>query len=568
MSAGITVTLYQPTPAWSQTLREAAGNSKALIGELFGEAWEDHAAETVFNATIQVQDGSEAHFSFELAQLDDEAALFKAVRSLPAGFSTAEVFYEAVGERRQKWHVAGKNASKKAFAEALLSQAPIEALRYALRSENLPLFKAALPPNGWGSIQMGEDSVLEYCWEHNLNAFADVLLEQLTADCGLDFSRPGLLAGAICHGSAERVAQLLRLGVDPLALDAEGNNALHLWAENNPDMDLLRLLLKSAVPVNARTPDGWTPVQLLVMAGADEIKSLLRLLQKAGADLQARCAKGGSLLWYADDKKLRAYLREQGVTFARPDDAYLEGNPLRTAMEHGDEEMFPHYLQPAWLNANERLLYTAYEQGRFDWFQALLAHGASPDEYPSGSTSLFEFLLGEREQKWVDELLAHGLDINGTPQQHNRYYPVYEAFRDQDHEQIRFFRDAGCDPSALLVILASARWPAVRAKLLFGELVAAGADVNRHYQQDWRLAFIPPGGGHATPLYTALQENDVMLVRLLLEHGADANFSAQAISAPLKYIGNLLSWAPPAKQADIQAIRELLVKHGAKDAAS
>ena len=83
-------------------------------------------------------------------------------------------------------------------------------------------------------------------------------------------------------------------------------------------------------------------------------------------------------------------------------------------------------------------------------------------------------LLDNKEYELVRLLFAYCGDINGQPSDHQGYRPVLWAISNGEDEFIQIYREAGCDPSAMLVCLAYSRMPAEKAEVLFEQLLSDG----------------------------------------------------------------------------------------------
>lgn len=571
MTASVTIHLYQPDQSLYKATSETE-NLSELLTKWFGDSWvDDENEDAIFNVYTLQADEDGIIFTFEVGWFEDEKTLFTLVSNLPVELTYTSIFYDQAGEYSKKWSIAGKHVKKQDFEENIAKH-PNNALIYALREQKIKLFKAVLPPN-WGGILIDGISMLEHCWNMRLEPFTNYLLKRLDVNCGLDYSHPTLLASAIKYGSAKIITQFIQYGANPLFVDADGNNALHLhlWVAFNSDESLLVSLIQHGVPVNAQNTYGLTPVLCLCMQidpwmEHESLINKLSILQRAGADLTVKCPKGGSLLWYANNNEIRKYLRANGVTLSRPHDAYVEnngsmnGNPLKCAIWHDDEEMFIHYLQPKYINNIAELLKSAYTCKRLDWFKLILELCASQNKSFARPTYLFDTLLENKEYELVRLLIAHCGDINGQPSDYQGYHHVLWTINNGEDEFIQIYREAGCDPSAMLVCLAYSSMPAEKAEALFEQLLSDGADINRCFEQDKRLIF---GDlmGYATPLYAALRRKNVTMIRLLLEHGANPTFEARSITRPLEFIDNLIRFEPGKDENKI--IRDLLLAHGA-----
>ena len=79
----------------------------------------------------------------------------------------------------------------------------------------------------------------------------------------------------------EEIKGVIKWGADPLATDEEGRTTLMLVAANNPDPNVLKLMLELGVDVNAVDGKGWTA---LMHATANPNPEITAVLMDAGAD--------------------------------------------------------------------------------------------------------------------------------------------------------------------------------------------------------------------------------------------------------------------------------------------
>ncbi|XP_045461461.1 putative ankyrin repeat protein RF_0381 [Harmonia axyridis] len=98
---------------------------------------------------------------------------------------------------------------------------------------------------------------------------------------------------------------LLREGADVTVIDDEGNTLLHLVAamRESPDkQEILKMILKKMLNVNAKNKDGLTP--LLVLCKSGDL-SLIHycLLLRAGADVMATDSSGCTPLHFVVREK-------------------------------------------------------------------------------------------------------------------------------------------------------------------------------------------------------------------------------------------------------------------------
>ena len=89
----------------------------------------------------------------------------------------------------------------------------------------------------------------------------------------------------------EEIKGVIKWGADPLATDEEGRTTLMLVAANNPDPNVLKLMLELGVDVNAVDAKGWTA---LMHAAANPNPEIMAALKEAGANESIRDAESDS----------------------------------------------------------------------------------------------------------------------------------------------------------------------------------------------------------------------------------------------------------------------------------
>lgn len=161
---------------------------------------------------------------------------------------------------------------------------------------------------------------------------------------------------------------------------------------------------------------------------------------------------------------------------------------------------------PAWSGA----LADAAERGDTAALDALLRHGADPnDAAPDGTTAL-HFAVHREDAATASALLAAGASVDAA----NRYgvRPLYLAAQNGDAATVRLLLEHGADPNGALpegetALMTAARTGDVET---LEALLAAGADVNA--RESWR---------GQTALMWAAAENNAPAIEALLAAGAD-----------------------------------------------
>jgi ankyrin repeat protein len=343
----------------------------------------------------------------------------------------------------------------------------------------------------------------------------------------------GPLASAAKSGDAASVRALLEQRADPNDADADGTTALH-WAVHSGDVELASALLEAGASASARNRYGLPPLNLASENG---------------------------------DESMVALLLEHG---AGANDALPEGETaLMTAARAGDvptiEVLLARGADP---NARERwkgqtaLMWAAHENNA-PAIAALLAGGAERDARSTGgefSALLFAVRAGALAA--TRALLDAGADANqpladGTS-------ALVLAVTNAHYEIAAELLERGADPNAdaqgwtaLHQIAWSRRWnvgfnlpgPAqtgdVDSLELVRKLVAHGANIDARQKKE------PADGNRnkldrigATPFLLAAKSDDVPLMRLLLELGADPKITTDKGTTALMAAAGVGIWAP------------------------
>jgi ankyrin repeat protein len=333
------------------------------------------------------------------------------------------------------------------------------------------------------------------------------------------------------------------------------------WSrDHNPDDYILvvaQLLLEHGADVNARCNVHTTPLLLATQHGAFNIACCLL---EHGADPN---------LVYEEDKTLLHLLFHHFSMIHTHAFA-------RLLLKHG-ADMNPRD------NVNNTPLLLAVQHNSFDDARFLLEHGADPNLVYNEGKTLLHLLLGAYDSSWgffsgfghyrndcilsqAQLLIKHGADVDARDNVHKT--PLLLAFQYSLLNVIQFFLKHGANPNlvyeegkTLLHLLLGAHddsgWGSVWGfgrrrdnRILFAArlLLEYGADVNARddtHETPLFLAFqhdapnvtllelgvnpnLQSSEGN-TPLYTPPLEhdndndNDVIILQLLLEHGADTS---------------------------------------------
>src|SRR5262245_7809284 len=339
------------------------------------------------------------------------------------------------------------------------------------------------------------------------------------------------LADAAEQRDQTSVRKLLSTGADINAAQVDGTTALH-WAAYHDDAETVALLLHAGANVNAVNRYGVPP---LAQACTNGNAAIVKLLLQAGADANATMKGGESVLMLAarsgNVEAVKALLARDAKTQARE---RLGQTALMWAAAEGHTAVVRALIDAgadvdATVDSGFKAFFFAVRGGHLDTVRAFLAAGADvnamtrPKSVPGGA------------RRGLGRPGARALPIS----------PLMLAVQNGHFELAIALIDAGADPNDVrtgftpLHMIAGLRKPdssdisdpapPVGAGRLSSadfvrEIVKRGANVN------FRLPKGAPklpntsssiGAEGATPLLFAADREDVPLMRLLLELGAD-----------------------------------------------
>ena len=324
------------------------------------------------------------------------------------------------------------------------------------------------------------------------------------------------LIDAVKNVDREAVRSLLKQGANVNATQADGATALH-WASYRDDLESADLLIRSGANVNARNDLGATPLWAACQNGSE---SMVGRLLTAGANPNA------ALLW--------------GET------------PVMVAARSGSPAVV----------------------------ELLAAQGANVNARAARGQTALMWAVAQKHPEVVKVLLANGADI------HARSDSWTEVMAVPPHGYLEYNRAIPHGNDTALIFAARVD-DLASAKLL----VAAGANVND--EDAWGVSavvlaahsgftdvveFLLEKGANAnsdraafTALHEAVMRRDENLVKVLLDHGADANLpvrswtptrrSSRDFNFPPELTGATPFWLA-ARFTEPEVMR-LLVKHGA-----
>jgi ankyrin repeat protein len=382
------------------------------------------------------------------------------------------------------------------------------------------------------------------------------------------------LVEAVKGRDAAAVRALLQKHADVNAPEADGTTALH-WAVRQDDGELAALLIENGANANARNRYGVTPLELAATNGSSAM--VARLLD-AGADPNAAMDNGQTVLMTAARAGNAAAVRKllaagaaadttekrRGTTalmWAAEDNRadvvrfLIEAGARVTARSHGD-------YSP---------LLIAARAGSLDAARVLVAAGADVNDSAPPGDPRESISLGVGRPTGV---VAYGPEATGAV----RTSALVLAMLNGHFDFATWLLDQGADPNAAdprgtpLHVLAWIRKPGLPLDggpvvVTFGQpdsselaraLLRHGANPNARIA--WKEIPFDRIGGQvrlpptirmgrwwtsfigATPFWLAAQHNDVPLMRLLLDNGADPHIATVQNVTPLMAAAGMGSW--------------------------
>ena len=351
-----------------------------------------------------------------------------------------------------------------------------------------------------------------------------------------------------------------------LRLSAAGSDTRLADAAQAQDKEAVRSLLRQKVDVNLAQPDGTTALQwaarwddvetadALIHAGAN-----VKTANRFGATPLSLAATNGSalmlekLLTAAEDAN--AVLSESGDTVLMLTARTGKPDAVTVLLKHGAD------VNKTNATGQTALMWAASERNAAA-VQVLIehkadlnakTHAAPPPRpldtifsapFPVGGMTALLFAARQNDQKSAALLIAAGADIKETAQDGTS--PILVAILNGHYSLANFLLQKGADPNAVdgkgraalyaAVDMRNLEWstrpaPPEKDPLTEIDLIKAlldhGADPNLRLTKKIPLRGQPSFDGRwanmigATPLWRAAQSDDVTLMRLLKERGAD-----------------------------------------------
>jgi uncharacterized protein len=346
----------------------------------------------------------------------------------------------------------------------------------------------------------------------------------------------------------ETALSLVAQGADVNAAENDGTTAL-LWAAHAGDNTLVAALLGAGADPNAANRYGLTPLQAAADGGfADSVTALL----EAGADPNTVLPEGETILMtaaHSGNTKVLEALLARDVDIEARDSFYGEtaliwaavedhANAVNALLAHGANVDAPSATMDyasrragqsvLGLGAWTPVMYAARENS-LEAGRALIEAGANLDvQDPDGATALVIAIINAHYE-FANLLIEAGADTNIGDNEAGMG-PLYAVV---DMHRLAVGHGRGTPPPVgLLTAVDTAR-----------ALLEHGADPNAALKKAILTRTHTIGdtalGEGATPLLRAAKSGDIEMVRLLVDHGADAFATMPNGTTALHFVAGL-----------------------------
>jgi ankyrin repeat protein len=427
------------------------------------------------------------------------------------------------------------------------------------------------------------------------------------ATTGLSAARSDV-ADAAMAGDTAAIRTLLAQHADVNATQGDGATGLH-WAVYRQDLEMATLLIRAGANVKTANRDGFTPLTLACINGqADMIEALL----KAGADANERLVHGETALMMASRTGTVGAIKvlldhAANVNAKEPEHgttplmwAAAEGHPdaVRLLIERGADlraSSNPDYRYRGPVNAGagrsadprkcvDVNVVCDAKQKQLERDRVLdnqTPGGPNYADRSGGALTPLVFATRRNDLASVQVLLSAGADVNQATGY--GWTPLLVATQNRYYQLGAFLLDKGADPNIAnkggwtpLYLAVDNRnieggdYPVRKGDMdhldFIKKLLDHGADVNARMRDntETRTIFRGQWAGEngATAFWRASQSSDLVLMRLLLAHGADPqiatriNITALQVAAGIGWVeGITYEWS---EQANVEAVKLLL----------
>lgn len=378
---------------------------------------------------------------------------------------------------------------------------------------------------------MGERTLLSTCGTVR-KILAAGAIAALTASASFSAAASGSpIAAAARNGDLDQVRELIDAGADVNLPQADGSTPL-LWAAYQSHPEMVTALIDAGADPDAANGFGITP---LLQAGRYGATPVIEALLDGGATLESKHPEGETALMAA----------------ARAGSA----EAVSLLLERGSD---PNAVESLW---HQTALMWAASEGHLDVVDVLLNAGADPNlqartteltkrstrtDFPTGGFTALMWAARNGDEAVVRRLVEGGADINLT--NGDGATAMMLAIINDRFDFAAKLLELGADPNdgslyrAVEMRDATTDWLAkdgsrlrrdysneLTALDLIRVLLDAGADPNAPYVGQMHSASMCCDTfENGTPFFRAAVAADVAALELLIEHGADLEWSPEA----------------------------------------
>lgn len=317
-------------------------------------------------------------------------------------------------------------------------------------------------------------------------------------------------------------------------------------------MDIVDFMISKGVDVNARGANGVTA--LMGAAGRKDLDQVKYLIGK-GARINAITNKRQTVLMFASGSyEVTKYLLEQGADASITDDIYL--TPLFYAVDKLNIQAADLFLKAGnppdkkSINGSSALL-SAAQNNNLDMVKFLVEHGATV--YVKNANGLYPYRITNNKE--VGEYLkAQDVIQKKTKPAQAKYTPFMEAVNSNDFDAVKQMVESGADvnervfaynmtgPFESPLMLAAKNFEMAKylidkgafvrgyddkgANVFFYAVKASNTELVQYLMDKWGFTVNDAAFNMVTPLFYAAENNDMEMIKFLVEKGADINIKS------------------------------------------
>ena len=367
-------------------------------------------------------------------------------------------------------------------------------------------------------------------------------------------------------GNAELVKLLLQHGANPKQTLKNGETPL-MMAARTGNVPVLELLLKKGAPVDAR--EKLRNTTALMWAAANANAAAVRFLVAKGADINARSGSTdpGRKPYLAPPgrERIQEFIDGTGLRGAAVGDDAPDAKAKLAAEQEAAKGAIARFEKPAaYAKRGDKkwggltpLLFAARE-GKLDTVQALLKAGASVNQTSEDGWTALLVATQNRFYQLGAYLLEQGADPNLANE--GGWNPLYLATDNRNIESGDYpTRKPDMDHlDYIKLLLAKGANPNLRMK--------SSTETRTVFTNQWLYE------EGATPFLRAAQSGDLVLMKMLLDHGADPSLPTDHKVTPLMVASGIgwvegvtYEWSPQATYDAVKMLIDLGANVNAQD---